>query len=252
MPALPVSPVSNSPSGPGSATGAASATGSAASSGLRRANAVQPALVGLELPEAVKLPAARVRDAVRSARAEREAMDAADRRARRRYWSVRDLSRRLWRGRGYKLLRQMIRADVLPATRSTHSWWIANEDAAGLQAAFDDQAGKVRAFHGLETWLQDRCYVTPLTPELEALERGGLSVFTWRGQAYLPRRAWQVAAAPDGTIEYRHRSGAAVPAAPVEAEAQPDGLDDLTAATPPLTPAATEAASDTSTEVSAA
>ncbi|HEU5316067.1 MAG TPA: hypothetical protein VFX49_08165, partial [Chloroflexota bacterium] len=131
---------------------------------------VQPVLTGLEEIRPMTPPmtppasptgetAARVERAVAADRRERVAG-----RARRRYWSVRDLSRRIWLGRGYELLRGLIRTGILPATRSARSWWIEDEHAAGLMAAFDDRAGKVRAFRGLEGWLRERAYVAPLTP----------------------------------------------------------------------------------------
>jgi hypothetical protein len=108
-----------------------------------------------------------------------------ERPARRRYWSVRDLSRRIWVGRGYELLRHLIRAGILPATKSARSWWIDDRDAAGLMAAFDDRAGKVRAFHGLERWLRERCDVTELNPETAA--QVGAAGFGWRGRLYVPK-----------------------------------------------------------------
>lgn len=179
---------------------------------------MQPALTGLETPER-REDARSVTSLVPSAR---QAELATDRRTRRRYWSVRDLSRRLWLGRGYKLLRGLIHAGILPATRSARSWWIDDEDAAGLIASFEYRAGKVRAFHGLDTWLRARCYVTPLTPEVETLTRLTHSGFAWRGHIYLPKAAWTVELGPDttdgsgpadatvATVEYRHRSGALV------------------------------------------
>src|SRR5688572_17024435 len=101
---------------------------------------LQPALTGLDEIAPVHVATERI-----------ERLAAADRRARRRYWSVRDLSRRLWLGRGYELLRELIRTGIVPATRSARSWWVDDADAAGLVAAFDDRAGKVRAFRGLES-----------------------------------------------------------------------------------------------------
>src|SRR5687768_9876317 len=81
---------------------------------------VQPALTGLDEiapltspPAAAPAPSDAPADSL-SERAVRRRTDsierlaAADRRARRRYWSVRDLSRRLWLGRGYELLRELI------------------------------------------------------------------------------------------------------------------------------------------------
>ena len=182
---------------------------SGASSGL-----VQPALTGLEALERFD-----GRPIAQASSASHRAELATDRRTRRRYWSVRDLSRRLWLGRGYKLLRGLIHAGILPATRSARSWWIDDEDAAGLIASFEYRAGKVRAFHGLDTWLRARCYVTPLTPEVETLTRLTHSGFAWRGHIYLPKAAWTVELGPDTTnesgpaaaaVEYRHRSGVVV------------------------------------------
>ncbi|HXI18853.1 MAG TPA: hypothetical protein VNM48_21015 [Chloroflexota bacterium] len=182
---------------------------SGASSGL-----VQPALTGLEALERYD-----VRPIAQASSASRRAELATDRRTRRRYWSVRDLSRRLWLGRGYELLRGLIHAGILPATRSARSWWIDDEDAAGLIAAFEDRAGKVRAFRGLDTWLHSRCYATPLTPEVETLTRLTRSGLAWRGHIYLPKAAWAVELEPDPTnpinetgttVEYRHRSGVVV------------------------------------------
>jgi hypothetical protein len=174
---------------------------------------LQPPLIGLE--EIVTLPAAAPSAPLsepperaeqhRSDRLERLA--AADRRARRRYWSVRDLSRRLWLGRGYDLLRDLIRTGILPATRSARSWWVDDADAAGLVAAFDDRAGKVRAFRGLDAWLRERCLVTELNPEAEAVLHLTRSGFAWRGHAYLPQKAWRLETAPDGSAEFRHVSG---------------------------------------------
>ncbi|CAA9298771.1 MAG: hypothetical protein AVDCRST_MAG77-5430 [uncultured Chloroflexi bacterium] len=169
---------------------------------------VQPVLTGFDAVHAVERGAEAERLAVASRRAV-----AADRRARRRYWSVRDLSRRLWLGRGYELLRELIRAGILPATRSARSWWVDDEDAAGLVAAFEDRAGKVRAFRGLERWLGERCYVTPLTPEAETLTRLTHSGFAWRGMLYLPRAAWTQEVDASGATQLRHRSGAVVEAA---------------------------------------
>jgi len=198
---------------------------------------VQPALTGLEIqPPAA--PASVLRDTSArppaAGRVERAAAAAADRpsaRPRRRYWSVRDLSRRLWVGRGYELLRELIRAGLLPATRSARSWWVDDEDAAGLVAAFEDRAGKVRAFRGLDSWLRERAYLAPLTPEAETLVRLTRSGFAWRGHVYLPKTQWtawpvrtavrgeQGGCAPDATevqlldeggVEYQHRGGAVV------------------------------------------
>lgn len=153
---------------------------------------VQPALTS---------PASALPVAERTPRTASEA-----RRTRRRYWSIRDLSRRIWLGRGYGLLRALIHSGVLPATRSTRSWWIDDEDAAGLIAVFEDRAGKVRAFHRLERWLSERCFVVSLTPELEALKQATQAVFVWRGRAYLPQDRWQIL---DGG-NFRHQSGVVV------------------------------------------
>ena len=139
---------------------------------------------------------------------------------RRRYWSIRDLSRRLWLGRGYEVLRELVRSGVLPATRSVRSWWIDDADVLGLQAVFDDRAGKVRAFGRLDGWLRERCWTLPEGPETLALVRLAdedgpyerAPVFHWRGTAYLPRGAWRAEAAPGGLV-YRHRSGIALAAA---------------------------------------
>ena len=174
---------------------------------------VQPALTGLDeiAPAAARPLAPPTGDAaarVERRRAERiERLAAADRRARRRYWSVRDLSRRLWLGRGYELLRELIRTGIVPATKSARSWWVDDADAAGLVAAFDDRAGKVRAFRGLEAWLRERCHIADLTPEAEAILRATRSGFAWRGHAYLPLKSWRLELAPDGSAEYRHVSG---------------------------------------------
>jgi hypothetical protein len=177
----------------------------------RGAAVVQPALTGLE--EIATLGHARplAEDRAERRRADRlERLAAPDRRARRRYWSVRDLSRRLWLGRGYELLRELIRAGILPATRSARSWWVDDADAAGLMAAFDDRAGKVRAFRGLDAWLRERCFVTELTPEAEAVLRVTRSGLAWRGRAYLPEKSWRLETTPDGSAEYRHVSGLTV------------------------------------------
>jgi hypothetical protein len=182
---------------------------------LAPAGLIQPVLTGLdEVRPALTTPeAAPVAD--ETARVERAV--AADRReraggkARRRYWSVRDLSRRIWLGRGYELLRELIRSGLLPATRSARSWWIDDEHAAALMAAFDDRAGKVRAFGGLGSWLRERAYVAPLTPEAETLARLTKSGFAWRGQLYLPKSQWTGYVLEEGA-EYRHRNGAVVAA----------------------------------------
>jgi hypothetical protein len=129
---------------------------------------------------------------------------------RHRYWSIRDLSRRIWYGRGYELLRLLIRSGILPATRSTRSWWVADADVRGLLAAFDGRAGKVRAFRRLDGWLRERCYVVPLTAEVANALDGGRAGLAWRGRAYLPQSAWQADVTPDGATIYRHRSGAAI------------------------------------------
>ena len=169
---------------------------------------VQPALTGLDeiAPAVPPVPVAPRAEQVE--RAERLASD--DRRARRRYWSVRDLSRRIWLGRGYELLRELIRTGSVPATRSARAWWVDDADAAGLMAAFEDRAGKVRAFRGLDAWLRERCYVAPLTPETETVLRLTRSGLAWRSHAYLPMKAWRAETAPDGNAEYRHVSGLVV------------------------------------------
>jgi hypothetical protein len=175
----------------------------------------QPALTGFEAfapvaPAPAEAPAREARLRPVAANTERQA----ERRgARRRYWSVRDLSRRIWYGRGYELLRHLIRAGVLPASRSTHSWWVDDEDVQGLLAAFDDRAGKVRAFRGLEAWLRERCWVAPLTVETEALLGDGQLGVAWRGNAYLPKQAWRPDFAADGHVTYFHQSGATIPPA---------------------------------------
>jgi hypothetical protein len=120
-----------------------------------------------------------------------------ERLARRRYWSVRDLSRRIWLGRGYELLRHLIRAGILPATKSARSWWIDDRDAAGLIAAFDDRAGKVRAFRGLDEWLLQRCDVIELTPEAAA--QVGAAGFGWRGKLYVPKAVHAARGAANST-----------------------------------------------------
>src|SRR5688500_13957097 len=138
---------------------------------------VQPALTGLEeiAPAAQAVPAT-----PRAERADRtERFPSVDRRTRRRYWSVRDLSRRIWLGRGYEMLRELIRTGIVPATRSARAWWVDDADAAGLMAAFEDRAGKVRAFRGLDTWLRERCHVAPLTPETETVLRLTRSGLAW-------------------------------------------------------------------------
>ena len=177
---------------------------------------MQPALTGLdEIAPAAALPLASLTGDP-AARADRRRADgierlaAADKRARRRYWSVRDLSRRLWRGRGYELLRELLRTGIVPATKSARSWWVDDADAAGLLEAFEDRAGKVRAFRGLDAWLRERCYVADLTPEAEAVLRATHSGLAWRGHAYLPVKSWRPETAPDGSVEYRHISGLTV------------------------------------------
>lgn len=166
--------------------------------------AVQPPLLGLEASN--RAPAAV--PAVRLVREETAA--SSGRHARRRYWSVRDLSRRIWLGRGYELLRELVRSGVLRATRSSRNWWIEDADVQGLLAAFEPQAGKVRAFRSLDAWLRERCWVTPLTPETDQTllaTRGG---FAWRGRAYLPRSTWRAELGPDGEVTYYHRAGSVV------------------------------------------
>jgi hypothetical protein len=128
-------------------------------------------------------------------------------RSRRRYWSIRDVSRRLWFGRGYDLLRELIRTGILPATRSARSWWIDDADVRGLLEAFDVRAGKVRAFRRLDDWLRERCLVAPLTPEVEALLAETRSGLVWRGRAYLPKTAWTAATSAEGYPVYHHRAG---------------------------------------------
>jgi hypothetical protein len=165
---------------------------------------VQPRLVGLDVsPRAV--PAT-----VRPAAAPTLVHDR--KRVRRRYWSMRDLSRRLWYGRGYDLLRELIHGGVLPAARSARSWWVDDSDVAGLLAAFDARAGKVRAFRGLDAWLRERCHVAPLTPEVEALIAATGSGFAWRGAAYLPKDAWHATGSGEQPA-YFHRSGVTISAA---------------------------------------
>ena len=172
-------------------------------SGFGLVRPIQPALTGLD-----ELAPARPQSRERAERVDRLAAN--DRRARRRYWSVRDLSRRLWLGRGYELLRELIRTGIVPANRSARSWWVDEADATGLIAAFDDRAGKVRAFRGLESWLRERCFVAPLTPETETILRLTRSGLAWRGAAYLPMKAWRPEPSPDGGAEYRHVSGLVV------------------------------------------
>ncbi len=169
---------------------------------------VQPLLTGLEgavAPASTPAPVLTPSRAGHAARARRA--------PRHRYWSIRDLSRRLWLGRGYELLREMIRGGVLPATRSARSWWIDDADIRGLRTAFDAGAGKVRAFGALDAWLRERCWVAPLTPEGRILARAAGSGFVWRSRLYLPKTAWQAEAAPDGSVVYRHRSGSRLVAA---------------------------------------
>ena len=136
---------------------------------------------------------------------------AARRRGRRRYWSIRDISRRLWYGRGYELLRELIRTGILPSSRSARSRWLGDADVAGLIAAFDAGAGKVRAFRGLDRWLRERCYAAPLTPDVEAALSGTQAALRWRGAAYLPKAAWDASTSSDGLVVYRHRSGVTLP-----------------------------------------
>jgi hypothetical protein len=118
-------------------------SGALESAGL--AQPVQPRLAGLEDVSSLAPASTAALTESRAARRAEQAA-AADRRTRRRYWSVRDLSRRIWVGRGYELLRELIRTGILPATRSARSWWVDDEDAAGLAGAFEDRAGKVRAW----------------------------------------------------------------------------------------------------------
>ncbi|HEX2514515.1 MAG TPA: hypothetical protein VH257_07390 [Chloroflexota bacterium] len=169
---------------------------------------VQPVLTGFEagaaaLPRPTLVP--------RAAAASRQ-------KGRRRYWSIRDLSRRLWLGRGYELLRELVRSGILPATRSARSWWIDDADVLGLRVAFDDRAGKVRAFGAVEGWLRERCWAIPEGPETRALSAvpgaspEGTLLLRWRGTAYLPHRTWRAEATPNGGLVYRHRSGVALPA----------------------------------------
>lgn len=175
---------------------------------------VQPALAGLELV----LPPANPVPAVKSAPTETEQTAARlsivpapeGKRSRRRYWSIRDVSRRLWFGRGYELLRELIRTGILPATRSAHSWWIDDADVRGLLEAFDARAGKVRAFRRVDDWLRERCLVAPLTPELEALLAETHTGLAWRGQAYLPKATWTAATSAGGHTVYHHRAGPTV------------------------------------------
>lgn len=129
--------------------------------------------------------------------------------ARHRYWSIRDLSRRMWQGRGYELLRAVIHTGILPATRSARSWWVSDEDVLGLQEAFEARGGRVRAFRGLDRWLRDRCYALPLTPQVEELLGArGEAGLAWRGTAYLPKTRWRAETSAGGDVVYRHRSGA--------------------------------------------
>ena len=165
---------------------------------------LQPALSGLELPVVHEIPARPARAPALSTSVER-------RTNRHRYWSIRDLSRRLWLGRGYELLCDLIRAGILPATRSARNWWIADQDVQGLLAAFDPGAGKVRAFRGLEQWLRERCWVLPVTQESETLAWATQNAFIWRGVLYLPKNAWKADVAADGKIVYRHTSGLFLP-----------------------------------------
>ncbi|MGH2371467.1 MAG: hypothetical protein ACRDI2_25120, partial [Chloroflexota bacterium] len=148
---------------------------------------IQPTLTGLDgVLETPRRP--EVVAPIPKATVPREA--AARPKGRRRYWSIRDLSRRLWLGRGYELLRELIRSDILPATRSARSWWVDDADVHGLLAAFDDRAGKVRAFRGLDAWLRERCWVVEATPEHVAALHGlrnqldRPAAFIWRGAAY--------------------------------------------------------------------
>ena len=207
---------------------------------------VQPALTGLEVPARDLTGSVLSDDAPRPAAARRtERALAADRRGRRRYWSVRDLSRRLWVGRGYDLLRGLIRTSLLPATRSARSWWVDDEDAAGLVAAFSDRAGKVRAFRGLDAWLRERAYIAPLTPEAETLVRLTRTGFAWRGHVYLPKTQWTVQLLNEGGVEYRHRDGAVVAgdqpirdvSAPVDFVSAGDERAELPEAAPAIAPA---------------
>jgi hypothetical protein len=174
--------------------------------------AVQPPLFG---PDADSEPRGTTAPALVSpialetgaARHERLARAAGDRQPRRRYWSIRDLARRIWLGRGYELLRGLIRAEILPATRSSRTWWVADADVRGLLAAFEPQAGKVRAFRRLDAWLSERCWVTPLTPPADAAVRDPQGGFAWRGHAYLPKATWTSDTAPVGERTFRHRDG---------------------------------------------
>lgn len=177
---------------------------------------VQPPLSGLELPQPAALPP--VIPASATAATVAAAVAPSERRgARHRYWSIRDVSRRLWLGRGYELLCELIRTGLLPATRSARSWWIEDAEVQGLLAAFESSAGKVRAFRGLAEWLRQRAFVLPATGETETLLRATKSGFVWRGNAYLPRATWMADTAADQTI-YRHRSGLSLPvAAPLAA-----------------------------------
>ena len=180
--------------------------------------AIQPALIGLEsrpetAPETAHRPAATAAPAGPGAAGVGRAKSVAPRlKGRRRYWSIRDLSRRLWFGRGYELLRELIRANILPATRSARSWWVDDADVLSLLQSFDATAGKVRAFRGLDAWLQERCWVVPATAEAEALLHALRAGFVWRGNAYLPKTAWQAELSAGGQPTYHHRSGVALPA----------------------------------------
>lgn len=105
------------------------------------------------------------------------------------------------------MLRELIRAGILPATRSSRSWWLDDADVLGLHDTFDVQSGKVRAFRCLDRWLRERCVVVPATPAVTTLLAAPHAGLVWRGAAYLPKSAWQDEASPDGQTLYRHRSG---------------------------------------------
>jgi hypothetical protein len=177
---------------------------------LTRQPHVQPPLIGMDDVlgvEPARQAAATAEDATADAPERRHL---ARPRGRRRYWSIRDLSRRLWFGRGYDLLRELIRTGILPATRSARSWWVEDADVAGLLAAFEAGAGKVRAFRRLKEWLAARSWVVEL-PETTAVTAAALPderiALRWRGALYLPRSSWQAERLPHGGLVYRHPSG---------------------------------------------
>lgn len=139
-------------------------------------------------------------------------------RGRHRFWSIRDISRRLWLGRGYELLCAFIRAGILPTTRSTRTWWLADSDVQGLMDAFDAPAGKIHAFRHLDEWLRGRCYVAPVTSQIPTALQTTESGLVWRGAAYLPKAAWLERVDGAGRTTFRHRSGVTVEPAFVTSE----------------------------------